>query len=90
MNLSLTGMPFDQWTYLLCSGQDVRQFPWCLCGLSIHHSKPLEKILTVLRLGDEGAILELLYLESKEVGQLPIIDILNFCIITLLNSSQDF
>jgi hypothetical protein len=42
----------------------------CLCGLSILHSKPLEKILSVLRLGDEGAVLELLHLESKEVGQL--------------------
>jgi hypothetical protein len=43
---------------------------WCLCGLSILHSKPLEKILSVLRLGDEGAVLELPHLESKEVGQL--------------------
>jgi hypothetical protein len=43
---------------------------WCLHGLSILHPKPLEKILRVLRLGDESAILELLHLESKEVGQL--------------------
>jgi hypothetical protein len=42
----------------------------CLRRLSILHSKPLKKILSVLRLGDEGAILELLHLESKEVGQL--------------------
>jgi hypothetical protein len=42
----------------------------CLCGLSILHSKPLEKILSVLRLGDEGAVLELLHLESKKVSQL--------------------
>jgi hypothetical protein len=42
----------------------------CLRGLSIFHPKPLEKILSVLRLGDESAVLELLHLESKEVGQL--------------------
>jgi hypothetical protein len=42
----------------------------CLRGLGILHPKPLEKILCVLRLGDEGAVLELLYLEPKEVGQL--------------------
>ena len=43
---------------------------WSLCGLGILHPKPLEKILSVLRLGDEGAVLELLHLEPKEVGQL--------------------
>jgi hypothetical protein len=43
---------------------------WCLCGLSILHLEPLEKILSVLRLGDEGAFLELLHLKSKEVIQL--------------------
>jgi hypothetical protein len=32
--------------------------------------KPLEKILSVLRLGDESAVLELLHLESKEACQL--------------------
>jgi hypothetical protein len=42
----------------------------CLCGLCILHPKPLEKILSVLRLGDEGAFLELLHLKSKEVLQL--------------------
>jgi hypothetical protein len=42
----------------------------CLCELGVLHPKPLEKILCVLRLGDEGAILELLHLEPKEVGQL--------------------
>jgi hypothetical protein len=42
----------------------------CLCGLSILHPKPLEKILSVLRLGDEGAFLEFLHLKSKEVVQL--------------------
>src|SRR5688572_33239787 len=42
----------------------------CLCGLGVLHPKPLEKILCVLRLGDEGAVLELLHLEPKEVGQL--------------------
>jgi hypothetical protein len=43
---------------------------WCLCGLGVLHPKPLEKILSVLRLGDESAILELLHLESKELCQL--------------------
>jgi hypothetical protein len=42
----------------------------CLCGLGVLHPKPLEKILSVLHLGDEGTILELFHLESKEVGQL--------------------
>jgi hypothetical protein len=42
----------------------------CLCGLGVLHPKPLEKILCVLRLGDEDAVLELLHLEPKEVGQL--------------------
>jgi hypothetical protein len=42
----------------------------CLRGLGVLHPKPLEKILSVLRLEDEGAILELIHLESKEVGQL--------------------
>jgi hypothetical protein len=43
---------------------------WCLCGLGVLHPKPLEKILSVLSLGDEGAVLELLHLEPKEVVQL--------------------
>jgi hypothetical protein len=42
----------------------------CLCGLGVLHPKPLEKILSVLRLGDESVVHELLHLESKEVGQL--------------------
>jgi hypothetical protein len=41
-----------------------------LRGLGVFHPKPLEKILSVLRLGDEGAVLELLHLEPKEVVQL--------------------
>jgi hypothetical protein len=43
---------------------------WYLRELGVLHPKPLEKILSVLRLGDEGAILELLHLEPKEVVQL--------------------
>ena len=31
---------------------------WCLRGLGVLHPKPLEKILSVLCLGEEGAILE--------------------------------
>jgi hypothetical protein len=42
----------------------------CLRRLGVLHPKPFEKILSVLRLGEEGAILELLHLESKEVVQL--------------------
>jgi hypothetical protein len=42
----------------------------CLRGLGVLHPKPLEKILSVLCLGDEGAMLELLHLEPKEVVQL--------------------
>jgi hypothetical protein len=42
----------------------------CLCGLGVLHPKPLEKVLCVLHLGDEGAIFELLHLEPKEVVQL--------------------
>jgi hypothetical protein len=42
----------------------------CLRGLCILHPKPLEKILSVLRLRDEGSLLELLHLKSKEVVQL--------------------
>jgi hypothetical protein len=60
-----------------------------LDGFGILHSKLLEHILNVFNLADEGALLELLNLESKEILQLPIIDISNLCIIILLNSSQD-
>jgi hypothetical protein len=42
----------------------------CLRGLGVLHPKLLEKILCVLRLGDEGAVLELLHLEPKKVAQL--------------------
>jgi hypothetical protein len=43
---------------------------WSLCGLGILHPKPLEQVLRVLRLRDEGAVLELLHLKAKEVVQL--------------------
>jgi hypothetical protein len=42
----------------------------CLRELCILYPKPLEKILSVLRLRDEGAFLELLHLKTKEVVQL--------------------
>jgi hypothetical protein len=42
-----------------------------LYGFSILHSKLLENALSVLCLADEGALLELLDLESKEIFQLP-------------------
>jgi hypothetical protein len=61
----------------------------CLDGFAILHSKLFEYILNVLSLADEGALLEFLDLKSKEILQLPIIDISNFYIIILLNSSQD-
>jgi hypothetical protein len=57
-----------------------------LDGFDILHSKLLENILNVLCLVNEGALLELLDLESKEILQLPIMDISNLCIIILLNS----
>src|SRR5688572_15547496 len=50
----------------------------CLRGLGVLHPKPLEKILSVLRLGDEGAVLELLHLKPKEVVQLAHHGHLNF------------
>jgi hypothetical protein len=42
-----------------------------LDGFGILHSKLLEYILNVLSLADEGALLELLDLETKETLQLP-------------------
>jgi hypothetical protein len=60
----------------------------CLDRFAIIHSKLIKYILYVLCLADEGAFLELLDLESKEILQLPIIDISNFGIMILLNSSQ--
>jgi hypothetical protein len=41
-----------------------------LDGLHILHPKSLEDVLCVLGLGDEGDILELFDLESKELVQL--------------------
>jgi hypothetical protein len=63
-------MPFDQRTYIFVEVNMPVSSHWCLRGLGVLHPKPLEKILSVLRLGDESAVLELLHLESKEVGQL--------------------
>jgi hypothetical protein len=42
----------------------------CLDGLCILHLELLEDVLRILRLGEEAAILELFYLEYKEVDQL--------------------
>jgi hypothetical protein len=39
----------------------------CLDGFAILHSKLLKYVLNVLCLADEGAILELLDLKSKEI-----------------------
>jgi hypothetical protein len=39
----------------------------CLDGLAILHSKLLKYVLNVLSLADEGALLELLDLKSKEI-----------------------
>jgi hypothetical protein len=59
-----------------------------LDGFSILHSKLLENVLGILRLADEGSLLELLDLESKEIlFKSPITDFSNFYIIILLNSS---
>jgi hypothetical protein len=43
----------------------------CLDGFGILHSKLLENILNILSLANEGALLELLDLKSKEILQLP-------------------
>jgi hypothetical protein len=43
----------------------------CLDGFGILYSKLLENILNILSLVDEGALLELLDLKSKEILQLP-------------------
>jgi hypothetical protein len=43
----------------------------CLDGFAIFHSKLLMYVLNVLSLADEGALLELLDLKSKEILQLP-------------------
>jgi hypothetical protein len=43
----------------------------CLDGFGILNSKLLEYVLNVLSLADEGAALELLDLEPKEILQLP-------------------
>jgi hypothetical protein len=42
----------------------------CLDGFGILHSKHLEYVLNKLSLADEGALLKLLDLESKEILQL--------------------
>jgi hypothetical protein len=42
-----------------------------LDGFDILHPNLLEDVLNVLSLADEGAFLELLDLESKEILQLP-------------------
>jgi hypothetical protein len=69
--LSSTGIPFDLRIYLPCRGRDVHWFPWCLDGFAILHPKLLKYVLNVLCLADEGALLELLDLKSKEILQLP-------------------
>jgi hypothetical protein len=43
----------------------------CLDGFVILHSKLLKYVLNVLSLADEGALLDLLDLKSKEILQLP-------------------
>jgi hypothetical protein len=43
----------------------------CFDGFGILHSKLLEYILNVFSLADEGALLELLDLESMKILQLP-------------------
>jgi hypothetical protein len=60
-----------------------------LDGLGILQSNLLKNVLSVLCLADDGALLELLDLESEEILQLPIMDTSNFCIIILLNASHD-
>jgi hypothetical protein len=66
---------------LICSNE-------CLDGFAILHSKLIKYVLNVLSLTDEGVLLELLDLKSKEILQLPHHRHLEFCIIILLNSSK--
>jgi hypothetical protein len=47
----------------------------CLDRFAILHAKLFKYVLDVLSLADEGPLLELLDLKSKEILQLPIIDI---------------
>jgi hypothetical protein len=61
----------------------------CLDGFAILHPKLLKYVLNVLSLADEGAFLELLDLKSKKILQLPHHRHLEFCIMILLNSSQE-
>jgi hypothetical protein len=70
MNLSLTGMPLINGLTSFVEVNLPVSSHRCLCGLGVLHPKPLEKILSVLHLGDESVVLELLHLESKEVCQL--------------------
>jgi hypothetical protein len=60
----------------------------CFDVFGILHSKLVENVLSIFRLANEGALLELLYLKSQEILQLPIMDISNFCVMILLNSSH--
>jgi hypothetical protein len=62
----------------------------CFDGFAILHSKLLKYVLNVLSLADECALLELLDLKFKEILQLPIVDISNFCIMILLNCHTRF
>ena len=60
----------------------------CLDGFAILHPKLLKYVLNVLCLADEGALLELLDLNPRKYFNSPIIDISNFCVMILLNSSH--
>jgi hypothetical protein len=62
---------------------------WSLDGFGILHTELIEYVLSVLCLANEGAIFELLDLKSKEILQLPIMDMSNLCTMILLKSSQD-
>jgi hypothetical protein len=76
--LSSTGIPFDLRIYLPCRGRDAHWFHGCLDGFAILHPKLLKYVLSVLCLADEGALLELLDLKSKEILQLPHLRYLEF------------
>jgi hypothetical protein len=60
----------------------------CLDGFVILHPKLLKYVLNVLCLADEGVLLELFDLKSKEIFQIPHHRHLEFLIMILLNSSQ--
>ena len=81
-------IPWYPWLSLQCWDQDVHWLAWGFDRLDIHHVKLLEHIMGVLRLTNKSFILHLLDLKSEKELNSPIMDISNFFVMILLNSSQ--